>query len=76
MIDLTMNEERLKRTVERARQRNIIIPTFEQMKNPDKVPAKIREKLKDVGLWDIDPANLFRITWKNDPVSKGGLYGE
>lgn len=76
MIDLTMNEERLERTVERARQRNIIIPTFEQMKNPDKVPAKIREKLKIIGLWDIDPANLFRITWKNDPVSKGGLFGE
>ncbi|MCX7959933.1 MAG: pyridoxal-5-phosphate-dependent protein subunit beta, partial [Deltaproteobacteria bacterium] len=30
--------------------------------------------LKDVGLWDINPLNLFRITWKNEPVEKGGLY--
>jgi cysteine synthase len=76
MIDLTLNEAQLARSVERARQRDIIIPTFEQMKDPGKVPAKIREKLKTVGLWDIDPANLFRITWKNEPVPGGGLYGE
>ncbi len=29
MIDLTIHEEQLKRTVQRARERNIIIPTFE-----------------------------------------------
>ena len=28
MIDLTMNRENLKRSVERAREKNIIIPTF------------------------------------------------
>jgi len=74
MIDLTINEEQLKRTIERAREKNIIIPTFEQMKNPQLVPDKIKDKLKDVGLWDINPYNLFRITWKNEPVKKGGLF--
>ena len=49
MIDLTMNDEQLKRTVERARERNIIIPTFEQMKDPEKSPARIKEMLKKVG---------------------------
>ena len=29
MIDLTIHEEQLKRTIERAREKNIIIPTFE-----------------------------------------------
>jgi len=29
MIDLTINEEQLERTVKRAREKNIIIPTFE-----------------------------------------------
>lgn len=76
MIDLSMKEEQLKRTVERARERNIVIPTFEQMKDPKKIPAKIREKLKGVGLWDVNSLNLFRITWKNEPVKKGGLYGD
>jgi cysteine synthase len=75
MIDLTINEEQLKRTIERARKKNIIIPTFEQMKDPELIPDKIKDKLKDVGLWDINSYNLFRITWKNEPQKKGGLFG-
>ncbi|MHA2424116.1 MAG: pyridoxal-5-phosphate-dependent protein subunit beta [Candidatus Thorarchaeota archaeon] len=74
MIDLTRNEEQLARTVERCKERNIIIPTFDQMKHPEKAPDAIKEKLKDIGLWDITPENLFRITWKNEPVAKGGQF--
>jgi len=74
-IDLTINPEQLERTVKRARERNIIIPTFQQMKNPaELVPQQIKEELKEIGLWDVHPRNLFRITWKNEPVSKGGLF--
>ncbi|MDR2137042.1 MAG: pyridoxal-phosphate dependent enzyme [Synergistaceae bacterium] len=77
MIDLTMNEENLKRSVELAKKRNVLIPTFRQMKNPGAhTPARIQEKLKQTGLWDVDPANLFRITWKNQPQKSGGLYGK
>ena len=65
MIDLTMNRDNLERTVVRARERGIIIPTFAQMRNPDLIPEKIKDKLKDVGLWDLNPLNLFRITWRN-----------
>jgi cysteine synthase len=75
LIDLAVNEEGLRRAVERAREKNIIIPTFDEMKNPEKVPEKIKDRLKDVGLWDVDSLNLFRITWKNEPVKHGGLYG-
>jgi len=76
MIDLTVNEDKLKNAVELARKRGILIPTFKQMKDPDRhTPDKIKEKLKKTGLWDIDPANLFRITWKNEPKKSGGLYG-
>ncbi|HYW00375.1 MAG TPA: pyridoxal-phosphate dependent enzyme [Candidatus Acidoferrum sp.] len=74
MIDLTVNETRLGRTAERCRNRNIIIPTFSQLKNPNSAPDKIKEQLKQIGLWDVAPQNLFRITWKNEPVPKGGLY--
>jgi cysteine synthase len=74
MIDLSMNKEQLERTVERARERNIIIPTFEQMKNPELIPDKIKEELRDIGLWDITSRNLFRITWKNEPTEQGGGY--
>ena len=64
----------LARSIQRAKERNIVLPTFAQQKDPRKVPAKILEKLKGLGLWDIDPLNLFRITWKNDP--KTGGFGE
>ncbi|NLX85520.1 MAG: pyridoxal-5-phosphate-dependent protein subunit beta, partial [Synergistaceae bacterium] len=77
MIDLTVNEKQLKNSVEMAKERNILIPTFKQMRDPDKyTPAKMKEKLKTTGLWDVDPANLFRITWKNEPKKSGGLFGE
>ncbi|MFQ5709741.1 MAG: pyridoxal-phosphate dependent enzyme [bacterium] len=74
MIDLTIHRKSLQRTIQRARERNIIIPTFEQMVHPDKVPAKIKDGLKNVGLWEVNPLNLFRITWKNEPKEKGGQY--
>ncbi len=75
MIDLTIHEERLERVVKRARERNIVIPTFAQMKNPDLIPTKIRSALSGIGLWDLDPRNLFRISWKNEPVETGGGFG-
>lgn len=76
MIDLRVNEEQLSKVVERARERKIIIPTFTQQKNPELIPEKIKEKLKEIGLWDINSLNLFRITWKNEPKKKGGLFGK
>jgi len=70
-----MDKKQLERTVERAKEQNIIIPTFAQMKNPDLIPDSVKEELKKIGLWDITSRNLFRITWKNEPVAKGGGYG-
>ncbi|NOQ39872.1 MAG: pyridoxal-phosphate dependent enzyme [Anaerolineales bacterium] len=75
MIDLRIDKKQLKRTVERAKERNIIIPTFAQMKNPDLIPDSVKEELKKISLWDITARNLFRITWKNEPVVDGGGYG-
>ncbi len=74
MIDLTLNEEQLARTVELARARNLIIPTLAQQKDPALIPDAISRQLKNIGLWDVDPANLFRITWKNAPVASGGGF--
>ena len=65
-----IDETVLARAAKRCHERGIIIPTLAQMKDPDLIPAKIRKRLKKVGLWDIDPLNLFRITWKNDPESR------
>ncbi|HIU44014.1 MAG TPA: pyridoxal-5-phosphate-dependent protein subunit beta [Candidatus Ventrousia excrementavium] len=65
----------MEKAVARARENNIVIPTFAQMKDPSLVPEKIRERMTRVGLWDFDPVNLFRITWKNEQKESGGLYG-
>ena len=59
----------LHKSIARAHTQGIVLHTFAQQKDPTLVPDTIKNRLKDVGLWDIDPANLFRITWKNDPVS-------
>jgi len=71
-----INREVLARTIARARERNIVLPTIAQQKDPSLVPDDIAERLKSVGLWDIDPANLFRITWKNEPVERGGGFND
>jgi cysteine synthase len=73
-IDLTIDKQRRQRAIQRVRERNIIIPTFAQMKDPQKVPAKIKERLSQVGLWDVNPLNLFRITWKNEPKPQGSQF--
>jgi cysteine synthase A len=75
MIDLTIHSDRLERAVQRARERDILIPTFAQMKDPLSVPDGIKTRLGKVGLWDITPLNLFRITWKNQPMAHGGGFG-
>ena len=74
--DKVVNPDVLKKAVDRFRERKIVLPTFAQMRNPELVPDKIKATLKTIGLWDKHPANLFRITWKNEPIAKGGLYGD
>ena len=74
MIDLNVHEKQLERTVTRARERGIIVPTLAQMRNPETIPRGIGEQLKKIGLWDLHPLNLFRITWKNEPIRRGGGF--
>jgi cysteine synthase len=76
VIDLTVVPDALERAVKRAREKSILIPTFKQQKDPGRIPDVVVSRLKKVGLWDIDPLNLFRITWHNEPVARGGGFGD
>ncbi len=67
--------EVLENTIRRCRERDIIIPTYQEMADPSTVPDGIRRELGDIGLWDLNPRNLFRITWKNEPIPFGGGFG-
>jgi len=76
VIDLTVIPEALERAVKRAKEKNIIIPTFKQQKDPGRIPQAIVSRLKNIGLWDMDPLNLFRISWHNEPVVHGGGFAD
>jgi len=42
-------------------------PTYEEMLYPDKAPSEIRQKaIKALKENEMDPANLFNITWKDE----------
>ena len=66
----------LENTIKRCREKDIIIPTYEEMAHPEKIPHGIKEELRNIGLWDLHSRNLFRITWKNEPVKSGGGFGD
>jgi cysteine synthase len=68
-----MNERVIRKTAGRCRERGVVIPTFAELRDPEKIPEAIRRKLPGVGMDDLHPLNLFRISWKNDPGT--GLYG-
>jgi cysteine synthase len=75
MIALDEHAEIRQCNVQRCKERGVVLPTFAQMKDPAKVPRSILDRLSAVDLWDLDPANLFRITWNNEPIASGGGYG-
>lgn len=58
----------------RCKKQGIILPTIRQQMFPETIPTEIQARIKPIGLWDVNPLNLFRITWKNDIST--GLFGK
>ncbi len=75
MIDLHVEKNQRKKNAARCRERQILLPTFAQMRDPSKVPDSVKSELSEIGLWDVHARNLFRVTWKNEPKEKGGRFG-
>ncbi len=73
-IDLTIYQDKLNRAIERARENQVIIPTLAQQMDPTLIPQDIKDRLKNIGLWDLHPLNLFRISWQNEATSFGGGF--
>lgn len=61
---------------EEAKKLGIVIPTYKEMQNPNLTQDDIKNKLKKVGINDAVPVNLFRTTWKNEPVAFGGGFSK
>ena len=69
-----LKEQYLADAVENAKTYNILLPTFRMLDDPSLIPQKVKDELKNVDMNDVNPLNLFRISWFNEPVDKGGLY--
>ncbi|MEW5813807.1 MAG: pyridoxal-phosphate dependent enzyme [Spirochaetota bacterium] len=76
MINVNIDEKQLEKNARLCKAQGIILPTFEQMKNPGLIPAGIKKELEQIGLWDVHSRNLFRVTWQNEPEKQGGGFGE
>ncbi len=66
------NEEFLKNTIKRCKEKGIILPKFSELQNPETINKKIIEKLKGISKEETHPLNLFRINWQND-LNTGGI---
>lgn len=45
-------------------------PTYQEMLNPDRLPKVVRNRARAAAKNELDPANLFNITWRD---STGGI---
>jgi len=69
------NQEQVrKHAIERCRGKGILIPTFAQMREPGTVDPAVAAAMRNVDMQAVDPLNLFRITWHNEPRTGG--FGE
>lgn len=75
LINLEMHEDIARKNAARCKEKGIKLPTFKEMKDPSLIKPEVLEKLKKTGLWDVDPINLYRINWHNEPKEKGGVFG-
>ncbi len=73
MTEATREEIR-QRAVERCRERGVLIPTLAEMRDPEAIDPAVLSALVDVDMQAVDPLNLFRISWHNDPETGG--FGE
>ncbi len=59
------------RALGRCRERGVLIPTLAQQRDPSGIPESVKAALRNVDMQAVDPLNLFRITWHNDPATGG-----
>ena len=58
--------------VQRFRERNIVLPTFAQLRDPATIPGSIVNQLSEVEKDAADARNLFRVHWFNEHADAPG----
>ncbi len=59
------------RAVGRFRETGIVMPTFAELADPERIPASTVASLASVDPDSPDPRNLFRVHWFNDLARRG-----
>ena len=67
VVELSVYEN----TVERFRERRILVPTFAELADPSRIAERVRNALRAIGPDDAHALNLFRIHWYNDAERTG-----
>ena len=58
-------------SVTRFHEAGILLPTFHQLANPNRIPEEVTRALGDVDPQEPNPLNLFRVHWYNPTEGKG-----
>lgn len=58
-------------SIRRFRDAGIVLPTFAELAEPDRIPEAVRRRVDAVDPDRADPLNLFRVHWYNDADRKG-----
>lgn len=74
MIDLTKNEAQIEKNAQLCAKQGILLPTYEEMADPAKIPEEIKKELKGIGRDEVHSRNLYRVSWENEPQEEGGTY--
>jgi cysteine synthase len=59
------------RAVQRLREARVALPTFEELADPARIPARLSAALAGVDPDAAHPLNLFRVHWWNDAARRG-----
>ena len=71
LLQSVVDNDSYKRSLQRFREANILLPTFAQLADPSTIPPEIRSALNGVGRNEAHPLNLFRVHWYNGWDSAG-----
>ena len=60
-------------SVRRCAERGIVLPTFAQLTEPERIPASVRAAMAGVDPDAPDPLNLWRVHWHNADDRRGAV---
>jgi cysteine synthase len=71
LVTEVVDAEVRRRTIDRCRKQKLLLPTFAELAEPNRIPAEISASLDGVDPDAPDPRNLFRVHWYNGVDRRG-----